>query len=153
MLPVSHDFHFCLSCGIRKDRESCLSHLILLQCLAQCLSWQHQWLKNTVQNVKHGTSLINTWMGFHHLISECLLSEESHCYFSHSPQLLPFFLCLCLVVGGGTLSASGHFRAHAGCWGIVKLYFFLGKDPSGTLEVYFLSSADVSVLGLGFQWG
>lgn len=35
----------------------------------------------------------------------------------------------------------------------MKLYFFLGEDPSGTLEVYFLSSADVRVLGLGFQWG
>lgn len=66
----------------------------------------------------------NTWMGFHHLISECLLLEESHCYFSHSPQLLPFFLCLCLRAEGwgGSFSASGHFRAHAGCGGKMKLF-------------------------------
>ena len=95
------DFLFCLSCKILKGRESCLSHLALLQRLAQCLPGQHQRLRNTIQNA-HKLDLqtwgpqTNTWMGFHHLISECLLPEESYSYFSHSPQLLPFFLWLCL---------------------------------------------------------
>ena len=72
-------------------------------------------------------------MSLHPLISECLFSEESYCYFSH------FELAVILEhVARG--------------WGIKKSCFFLGQEPRAVLEEYLLSSVDFGVLGFGFYW-